>query len=420
MPFFPRSKDDMVANGLRVLRDYSNINRLSPGAKARLILDSFTDEHYGQHELFDENMAQAFIRWADEQFLDYFGDMLNIPRLQATTATALIEDQNFVFYVDGGTFGDLNNGLDFVIPSGTTITTPDFPIEKPTYATDDYRPRQNIITYDLVDSVTCSSNRSFVFANIRARIEGVASDIPRNVLSKHNFTSYTLGSSNRLKCSNRYAIANGSNRETDQAYRYRLMNSFKARERANKIAIRLAALSVPGVADVIEVNCEQGPGTFSLYVKSLTPTTSPGLIRRVTDVVNEVCSYGVRSFVLAPNILGLELVIAVQSKSTATASDKANAYAAIRQNIENNLNNIDIGEEVNLEDLASLVTLSHPSIQGIGITKAGSFEEVYLYRTSSDNAGVKKVLFTDTKITPLYNEKIVLETGTKYRGIKFL
>jgi hypothetical protein len=347
--------------------------------------------------------------------------MLNIPRLQGATAEAEIEDENFLFYVDGGYFGDLNNGLDFIIPSGSIeITTPDFPIETPTYATDDYRPRQNTIVYDLVENVTCPSNRTYYFGRIRARVEGNSSDVPRNVLTKHNFTAYTLASTNRLKFTNRYAIANLRNRETDQAYRYRLMNAFKARERANKMSIRLAALSVPGVSDVVEVNCEQGPGTFSLYVKALTPTTSPTLVRRVNEVVKEVCAFGVRPFVTAPNPLGLELVIAVNWKSSASSSDQASGYATIRQAVENRLNNMDIGESLDLEELANIVSSAHASIQGIGIVKSGAFEEVYVYRTSSDSTGVKKVLFSGTEIEPLYNERIILETGTKYRGIRFL
>lgn len=420
MPFFPVSKDDMVSNGLRVLRDYSNITQLSPGGKARLLLDSTTDEQYAQHRLFDENLAQAFIRWAEDRFLDYFGDMLNIPRIQATTAETTIEDKNFMFYVDGGTFGDLNNQLDMVIPAGEEISTPDFPTERPTYATDDYRPRQNKIVYDLVDSLTLPSGSSFAFGKIRARVEGIASDVPRSVLTQHSFTNYVLSSTQRLRCTNKYAISSGSDRETDRAYRYRLMNAFKARERGNKLAVRLAALSIPGVADVTEVNYEQGPGTFSMYVQALTPTTSPVLIEKVQTVVEEVNAFGTRPFVLSPLPLGVELVLAVNWKSSSSQTDQSSGYAAIRNAVENYMNLLAIGESLDLEELASIVTKAHPAIQGIGIEKSGAFEEVYVYRMSADQTNARKTLFTNQVIEPLYNERIILETDTKSRGIIFL
>lgn len=420
MPFFPITREEMVGKGLQRLRDHSNITQMSPGSKTRLLLDFTVDEQYSQHRLFDENMAQAYIRWADGRFLDFFGDMLNIPRLQPETAEVEIEEQNYTLYVDGGTFGDINNDIDFVVSAGTTVSTPDFPTERPTYAQVDYRPRQNKIEYDLVEDVLCRANQSFAFGRIRARVEGRASDVPRNVLIEHNFSGYLLAAQDRLKCTNKYAVSNGRDRETNEAYRYRLMNAFKARERANRIAIRLASLSIPGIQDVFEYNAEQGPGTFSLYVQSLTPTTSPKMLELVREVVDRVCAFGVRPFVLAPVPMGLEFVIAVSWKSTSTEADKARGYADIRHIMENSLDATRIGTPVDLEDLASLAAVANKNIQGIGVEQAGRFEEVYVNRQNPADNSVRRVLYTGDEVTPLYNERVILETNTKYRGIRFL
>lgn len=420
MPFFPIQQSDMVARGLQRLRDHSNITQLSPGAKMRLLLEVTTDEQFAQHELFDDNIAQTYIRWADGRFLDYFGDMLNIPRLQAQSAEVQVEDQNFIFYVDGGTFGDINNQLDFTIPSGIIVSTPDFPTEQPTYAENDFRPLQDRIEYDLLENVVCRTGQTFAYGRIRARVEGSASDVPRNVLQAHSFTAYVASTQGRLRCTNKYAIATGRDRETDEAYRYRLTNAFKARERANRLAIRLASLSVPGVRDVFEFNCEQGPGTFALYVQSLTPTTSPTMIRRVQEVVDNVSAIGVRPFVLAPVPVGLEFVIAVNWKSNASTSDQAKGYADIRRTIEIALDNTRIGTPIDLEGLATAVTISNKFIQGIGLETSGWFEEVYINRPSADEQGTHRSLFTGTQVTPLYNERVILETNNKYRGVRFL
>jgi len=420
MPLFPKNYDDMVSQGLQYLRQYTNINQLSPGSKARLILDAVYKEQLAEHSIIDENITNAFLRWAEGRFLDFFGDMMNIPRLGATNATADPDSKNFCFYIDGGTFGDLNNGLDFLIPSGTTISVQDLEVETTTYASVLTEVSQTKIEYDLVQDVLCSSTASVVYGDIRARIEGTVSDVARNVLTKHSFTGYSLSNQSLLKCTNRYSISNGRARESDDAYRYRLMNAFKARERGNRMAVRLAALSVAGVANVTEVNYEQGPGTFSLYVRSLTPTTSPGLLQQVQAVVEQVNAFGTKVFVLAPQPLGLEFSIAVNWKPDTTSSQQATGYALIRRVIEETLNSLEIGQSVYIPDLASIVSKTSSKILAIGAQRAGYFEEVYVYRASPDEEGVKKSLLAGDQVQPLYNERILLETSTKYRGIKFL
>jgi uncharacterized phage protein gp47/JayE len=420
MPFFKKDYADMVTRGLQVLRDKSGITQLSPGAKARMILDAVYQEEYNQHTLFDSNLMQAFLRYCEDKFLDFFGDMLNILRFEATTAISTTEHNNFMFYVDSGTFGDINSGVDFIIPSGRTVSTIEFPVETPTYAEAQGIDRQTIIQYDTTTDTICRADSSFVYADIRARVEGRNSNVPRSVLRRHNFTSYTLSSNELLKCTNKYAISSGRPRESDDAYRYRLMNSRKARERANKIAIRLAALSVPGVADVSHVNYEQGPGTASIYILSFVPTTSPTLVDQVQVAIDQVAANGTRQYALAPQPLGLEFVISVNWRSGTTETAKGNTYASIRNTIERTLNGLTIGQELDLVDLAAIVSRSTNNILTIGLQRPGYFEEVYVYRNSPDGAGVRKSLYSGDYIKPLYNERIMLETSTRYRGVQFL
>jgi hypothetical protein len=421
MPLFPKNYEELVSTALGQMRANSNITQLTPGAKARFILDTVMREQAGQHELFDQNLLQAFVRWADGRFLDYFGDMMNIPRLETTTASADVDYQNFMFYVETGNFGDINSNVDFVVPAGTEITTYDFPTETPVSGSEaDPTLPQTKITYETLTNIACPTNASTAYGAIRARVEGSVSNLPRHSLKEHNFTGYQLSARNVLLCTNQYGIVNGRERESDESYRYRLQNAFKARERANKIAIRLAALSVPGVADVVEINCEQGPGTYSLYTESLAPTTSAGLISNVLAAVEEVSALGVRPYVLAPLPLGLEFTIAVRWRDRTIESEKAVGYAMIRRYINNALDALGIGEDVDLVSLAIGVTTAHAEIAGIGLLTPGSFEEVYLYRSSPDGEGVTKTLFTGEIVEPLYNERILLETSTRYRGIKFL
>ena len=414
MAFFERTQRDIVSDALERLSRSTNITQLAPGSKARFILDTTAEEQSNQHETFDVNLMQAFIKYADGKFLDFFGDMMNLPRKEPTHAFAT--DQNFMFYVNTGTFGDLNSSSDIIIPAGTVVQTTPYEGSVITPGIEE----QPVIQYATTQEVTALAGQSFVYAPIRAILEGRNSDAPRAVLNKHLFTNYVLFSNAGLKCTNRYAISNGEDRETDSSYRFRLANIFEARNLAVFAAIRLAALSVPGVSDIKEVLAEQGPGTYSIYVKSLTPTTSPRLLSEVTTACQSVTAFGVRPFVLAPNPIGIELVAAVTWNPRATNAQIAAGYNDMRNALENYLNNTDIGETVLFSDLIDVLLEATPYAFSIGATNSNQFEQVYAYKNDPINQGTIRNVVSGNKIEPLYNERVILETSGRHRGIQFM
>jgi hypothetical protein len=340
--------------------------------------------------------------------------MLNRPRTEATHAES--ENQNFMFYVDSGSFGDLNGGSSFVIPGGTVVSTVPYDgvIMTPGIV------EQPVISYTTTEAVECQPAQSFAYVPIRAKIEGTGSSVSRNVINQHDFSGYLVSSQGALKCTNRFAIDSGEDRETDGSYRYRLMQVFESKEQAVLASLRLAALSVPGVSDITSVLCEQGPGSFSFYIKSVTPTTSPELISAVSIAVEQVVGYGIRPFVLSPKKIGLEFVIYVSWRANVKPEQKAKEYASMRDTLERELNRTDIGEEVEMEELIVLLLSAAPSALSIGREKANSFEEVFAYRSAPDGIGVIRSILPGDVVKPLYNERVILETDTQYRGVQFL
>lgn len=414
MAFFERTTDEIVSNSLTQLSQQSNITSLTPGSKARLILDIVSKEQGNQHQTFDENILQVFIKYADSRFLEFFGDMFNLPRAEAQHAHT--EDENFMFYVSSGNFGTINGGSSFTIPSGTVVSTVQStsPIITPGIEA------QPIIQYVTTEDVVASSSSSFVYAPIIASIEGSGSIVPRGVLQQHNFTGYSASSSNALKCTNRYSISNGQERESTESYRYRLQNIFKARQQAIPIAVRLAALSIPGVSNIKEVLCEQGPGTASIYILTSTPTTSQLLLEEVSSVIARVSGLGNRIFTLAPEPLGIELVCAVNWSTKATADDISRGYIRMRDNLSNRLSKVNMGEEITFADLRDTITNSSQFAISIGENEPNKFEEKYLYRRDPQTNGATRNIVEGDKVTPLYNERIILQTSGIHHGIRFL
>jgi len=414
MPFFPRDEQEIISESLQRMNRNTNITQLAPGGKARFFLTTVAREQSRQQALFDSNLLQAYIKYANGKFLDFFGDMLNLPRLEATHAE--VTNNNFMFYVQGGNFGDINSGSPFTIEAGVAVKTIPFEGNTVTPGLED----QPAIEYKTINAVICEANSSFVYAPIRASVEGEESSIPRNTLKEHNFNSYSLSSLAGLKCTNKYAIDTGVNRESNESYRYRLVNLWAARNQAIYISIRLAALSIPGVSDVVMVNSEQGPGTFAVYIESATPSVSPNLVEAVSTAVNEVVSFGIRPFVSAPRTLGLELIAAVNWSSRATKEEIATGYVAMRNAVERSINTLGIGEPINLTDIIVTMLDVAPNANRVGINTPNTFEEIFIHRASPTGEGsTRNLLFSDS-VNPLYNERIILETSSRYRGIQFI
>jgi uncharacterized phage protein gp47/JayE len=408
--FFKKDEKKLISDSLRNLIENTNITQLTPGGKARFMIETCMREQASQYATFDLNMLQPYVQFADDKFLDFFGDMFNEERLQSSHAQSV--NENFMFYVETGTFGDLNNGNSFTIFAGETVSTLPFQGTTITPGLES----QPIITYTILEDVVCQADSSFVYASIRANQEGKVSSVPRNTLRKHSID--TFGTS--LKCTNRFAIDNGDERESNDSYRFRLLQVFRSREKAIKASIRLAALSVSGVSDIKLVNYEQGPATYSLYIKSLTPTVSQELINTVSEQVNLVTAEGIRAFVLAPQIIGAEFVLAINWKSKISDAQKNREYAAMRNALESYMNNTEIGEITELEDIISSLLSVAPSALSVGKKVPNKFEKVYIYRSSSEGVGYNRSLMLSDFFEPLYNERVILETSGPYRGIQFV
>jgi uncharacterized phage protein gp47/JayE len=414
MAFFERTVDQIVSDSLEQLSANTNITQTSPGSKTRFLLDTVSREQGVQHAIFDANLMNAFIKYADSIFLDYLGDMLNLPRNESTLASD--DTENFMFYVSSGTFGDINGGSNFTIPSGTLVSTVpyDGAIVTPGITS------QAKIEYRTISPVVCQAGQSFVYVGVQAVVEGRNSDVPRNVLNKHPYTSYTLSSREGLKCTNRFSIANGRDRESDSSYRYRLANLFRARQMAVAASIRLAALSIAGVANIKELPCEQGPGSYSIYVQGLTSTTSPRLLEEVSAAVSLVSAHGVRPFVLAPIPIGLEFTAAISWSSRATSAQITAGQTDIRNALETTLNSMSIGEELVLRNLVDTLLQTNVYAMSIGDLLPNKFEEVYAYRIAPQGIGTIRSLVLGDSIVPLYNERIILETSNRFRGLQIL
>jgi len=392
LAFLARTYNEILEDALLILQENTNITRLSPGSKARTILDALSQVVGEVYQEFDLNLSRAFISGASGQFLDLMGIILGEPRLLSQVPSVDDQTQNVKFYVETGTFGDINDNSDINIPRGTVFSS---------------NSDGSGSTYKLSSSVTLPKNSSYYFVSVEGTSPGSDFNVGSQVLEHHDFVDYSDYSNKTLLVTNIYPIANGGDIESDTNYRYRLSKKVTEAEAANETAIRLAALTTPGVADVIIKPRYRGIGTCGIIVKSITPVASDNLIDNVEINVLKVQGLGSVTFVQKQKEIGFAMKTRVWYKKRLTPDELDEIEMAMTDAIFTYVNNLDLGEPIYIDRMMSALFATSDNIATFGgTTKLVDEAWVYLPTKLEDNRVSNKLI---GDYTPEEEERIIIE-----------
>lgn len=397
MPLFSETEEKIFGDVLIDVVDNTTITRSSPGSKMRALVEAVSRKMGRMWGQFDLNVGQAFLDGANGRYLTFLGEMMGLPRLGAKPADVSFNDKLIKFYVNVGTFGDINGGSPILIPSGTIIST-----GKNGTGTQ-YRTVLNTI-------LTASASELYVSA--RSVSTGEHVNIGARKLVYHNFTNYADSINSSLYVTNEADIVLGRDLENDANYKFRIANQMLSVEKANSTAIRLAALAVPGVGDVVMLPYHRGIGTYDLLIKSVTPTVSPSLIDTVQNEIIKVSSEGIVPRARGPVEVGISLVGTLTLKKAIPGDEEDTIISNVTTNITDYINNLDIGEELIVNELVERVMGTSDLIKNIG--RAGQpFDNMFSYTPSKlqDNK-VRATLLAD--ITPKLDQRLIVEN--RYAG----
>jgi len=143
--------------------------------------------------------------------------------------------------------------------------------------------------------------------------------------------------------------------ESDDNYRYRISQQVLSFEKANETAVRLAALSVDGVRDVITKPFTYGTGSFSIYVVSEQPITPNSILEAVRNSVYSVAGYGIRFEVLSPDIIDVMMNILVSSQARTTETDKNIILANARTKVISYINSRTVGQPLVVSEIENAI-----------------------------------------------------------------
>lgn len=145
--------------------------------------------------------------------------------------------------------------------------------------------------------------------------------------------------------------------ENDDDFRKRIINQCLSLANANETAIRLAALSVDYVDDVVMQKYSNGPGSFTL-MPIIDVAAGADALDKVNDAVLDVCSYGEKVIIKLPTLKYIKLSISLVYSSNLTDTEKQSLAVAVRTNIINYINSIAVGDALIINELTKVIMQS--------------------------------------------------------------
>lgn len=397
MPIFAESESKIFGDLLYDVVNNTNVTRTSPGSKTRALAQAVSKKLGRQWKTFDKNVALGFIDGSNGKYLDFIGQMLGLPRAGETTASISSADRLVRFYVDIGTFGTINSGSSIILPAGTLVGTS-------TAGTG--------IVYRVPFQTLLPSGSSESYVAVEALRPGTTSNLGAGQLRFHNFSDYTDSLNGSLKVNNEGEINVGREIEGDTNYRFRLSNQVIAAETANLTAIRLTALSVPGVADVAIIPYFHGIGSFDVLIKATVPSVSVSLEQAVWEAIFKKTGFGNVATVRGPLEIGVSMIGELTLKRRITVDEQDSLVDSVTANITSYIDNLDIGEDLIFNEMIERVMATSDLIKNVGSTSK-PFQKVYIHRPSKlEDNKVRSTLVDD--FSPEADEKLLVEN--QYAG----
>ena len=321
---------DLNNSLLRISDNFKKIfgpNSSTPGSKLYQIGESIAFESYLAADTIDTFIYENSLATATGRTLSNIGsNFFGIDRIQASTPIISASMKAIKFYTSNGvTFGTINQingvGSDITVNEGTLITG--------FYNNTEYVFR---VTADTI--LAASANESYIPAEM---LNGDSNLIPSNILTTHNCTTYSTAASNFLLVTNPVAIGMSTPEESDNNYRYRLINTLRAKDVTSFYGIKNELLQLPGVSNIEIIPGSYGGGTFTAIVQGITPITSDDLINTVSQAISNIVPPWVFFTVEKPNYIGLTMSIGLNISTSDYIS--AQVVSTVQRTLADYVNN---------------------------------------------------------------------------------
>lgn len=397
MEFLDLQTSDIISNALQKLNDFTNITFLSPGSKARMLVDILSEELGTQAQLFDQNIGAGLLRKAQGVVLDYIGEIYGLSRLTEVKSEVLAAEQNFMLYTLNVNFGAINNGAAITIPVGELKFS-----NEDSFGSDS-------IVYVNTEAITLSPTETQVFFSAQSLSPGEKANVGTNTLVHHSFFNYSDSLNRTLLVTNTNSVSYGRDRENDENYRYRIQKEKISSEAGNETAIRLALLVIPGVANVVQVPYSRGIGTSDWLISSTSINVSAELLEAAQNAIDFKQSVGMSNIAKSPVLIGTEFIFSLKYKGRLEDRQKEQIKTDVKKNIADYVNNLEIADSLVIDQIVRVILNSSNLIESMGDENSSdNFRNIFIYKRSGlSNSLIRKNLTLDY-IAKSY-ERVILE-----------
>lgn len=150
--------------------------------------------------------------------------------------------------------------------------------------------------------------------------------------------------------------------ETDGEYRARISQQTLNLATSNYTAIRLAALSVEGVVDIVLKPYVYGAGSFSLLVLIDAYHASEDIMQHVRDAVEPVIGYGIKYEIIQPILKPVSLSLKLILKESVDTVKAQEIRYDVREAVRSYLLTRTIAEDITIAELTQRIMEVHTGI----------------------------------------------------------
>lgn len=387
-----RTSEELYSEARDRIQAETNISSLRPGTIARAILKVHTDQLGEMYQYVDGRMLNAYVSTATGKYLDELGKLVGATREGSKFAQGTVR-----LYIDpdlGLSFQEvldlINNrtggsATSFSIPAGTTV-------------------HAGTKSYVTVSDVTFTTGSSEATTQVLCTLAGSFGNCDSGAIGTISWPDPVLSVlENIVLITNDEPIESGMDTQSDEDYRFFIVNSYLSGSKANETAIRLACLSVPGVSDVDIQNYAYGIGTFAVYITSSSPIVTEGTLSAVQTAINYTEAKGMRGVAVSPDLVGIQIKIALSFLPTTKASDRTSITTDAQNAVIDYVNNLRAGEALVINEIKQRVMGVSALIHDMDIVTmaVGDYSLTTGLITNADNT------ISVTNQTPGLREKFV-------------
>lgn len=150
--------------------------------------------------------------------------------------------------------------------------------------------------------------------------------------------------------------------EEDDNYRYRITKQCLVLATSNETAIRLTALTVEGVQDIVLKPYSMGAGSFTVIVITDKDITETDILENVRVKLLDVHGYGIRYNVVSPTLARVKIRQVLSLKDTLSDIEKQEIKYNVQIALSEYFNSLGIGEDIVVDKITQTIMNVSPYI----------------------------------------------------------